>query len=401
MAVARTEIDAQQLLVPVERKVELIGRVVRGRRVGVRRGPFDHRPIGVGDGKAVGGDAVLRNDVARERLAGPWIADDGGPRREVAVQLRQGRHGSPRRVLLAIERLDLDTAEEEQAILEQRAAERAAVVVEVQLALDVVAVGIPCREVVRLVERFVAEGIEDAAAEPVRAALGHDVDRGAGVAPLVGGEVRRLDGDLLDEVDPDVVDHAAVRPRVEVEAAVDGQVVAVAAIAVDHGPARAEAGGDRHLVVVELHGAGNERGQLEIVAARQRRVLDLRAVDDARDLSGGAVDGLAGYRCHFDGLGQAADRQREVSGHAAVGDHREAALLGLAEAFELRGDLVAANRKVGDGVSAGGRGDIRPLDASLGVRDGDRHARQHAAGGIAHRSGDLSGVGLGQLPAAP
>ena len=75
---------------------------------------------------------------------------------------------------------------------------------------------------------------------------------------------------------PTLLTMAGVGAGVEVEPAVDGQVVAVAAVAVDDRAAGAQAGRERHLVVVELHGARNQRRELEVVAARERQVADLR-----------------------------------------------------------------------------------------------------------------------------
>src|SRR6266542_6548350 len=94
-----------------------------------------------------------------------------------------------------------------------RSAQRKSVIVEVQLALQALSVGVHGSEGVRRVERVVPERLEAAAAEAVRAALRHDVDGRAGIAPLLGAEIRGLDRHLLDEVDPDVIDHAAVGPR--------------------------------------------------------------------------------------------------------------------------------------------------------------------------------------------
>ncbi len=184
----------------------------------------------------------------------------------------------------------------------------AAVVVEVFLGLDPVAVGVPRREVIRRVELVVPVGLEQAAAEPVRAALGHDVDRRAGVASLVGGEVRRLDRDLIDEVDADVVDHAGVRPRVQVEAAVDRQAVAVAAVAVDDGAAGAEPGHRRHLVVVGGRRRESARPVRDSCGPKRQRAAPV-SPSTTRRFAGGPVHGVAAHR--FDGhhLGERPDAQ--------------------------------------------------------------------------------------------
>ena len=146
---------------------------------------------------------------------------------------------------------------------------------------------------------------------------------GAAVAAELGGEVRRLDLDLIDEAQADVVDLAAVRAGVEVGAAVDGQVVGVAAVAVDRLAGDAEAGRERERIEVGRDRAGNQRRELEVVAAVEGEVLDLLRVDRARDLAGRAVDGLADDRRDLDRLGQPPTAEREVGGDAAVGGQLE------------------------------------------------------------------------------
>ncbi len=278
-------VDTQDLLPPVEREIQLVGGVVGGRGVVVLRGPGDHRVECRRNRPAVGGDAVLRNDVAGERLTCQRIPEGDRPCGKVPTQLGQRRQGPALRRLLTVEGLELHAAKEEEPVAEDRPAKRRAIIVEVQLGLDGVPVGIARREVVRRIQRLVPEGLEHAAAEAVGSTLGDDVDGRAGVAPLVGREIGRLDRYLLDEVDADVVDHAPVRPGVEVEAAVHRQVVAVPAVPVDYRAASPQPGGDGHLVIVQLNGAGNERGQLQVVPSRQRERTDLRPVDDAGDFT--------------------------------------------------------------------------------------------------------------------
>jgi hypothetical protein len=158
----------------------------------------------------VGGDPV-RGDVARERLAGQRVVDHGA-RREVAVQLRKRRHRPAEGPVHAAQVLVLGAAEEEQAVLLDRPSEREAKILEIELSLDPLAVGVFGREIVRRVELLVADCIEHAARVPIRAALGDDVDRRTRVAAVLGREVRRLHIDLIDEVEADVVDLAGVRP---------------------------------------------------------------------------------------------------------------------------------------------------------------------------------------------
>lgn len=60
---------------------------------------------------------------------------------------------------------------------------------------------------------IVAEELERTAAKPVRSAACDDVDGGAGLTAVFGGEFRRLDLHFLDEVETDVVDLTAVLPE--------------------------------------------------------------------------------------------------------------------------------------------------------------------------------------------
>ena len=79
----------------------------------------------------------------------------------------------------------------------------------------------------------------------VAATASHDIDRGAGVAPVFSGEVRSLNFDFLDKIDADIVDLAIVAARVHVEAAIDREAVIVGPIAVDGRLADTQAGGQR------------------------------------------------------------------------------------------------------------------------------------------------------------
>ena len=136
--------------------------------------------------------------------------------------------------------------------------------------------------------------------------------RRTAVAAELGGEVRRLDLHLLDEAQADVVDLTAVRARVEVRPAVDGQVVGIAPAAVDRLARHAEAGRQRERIEVGRDRSGDERRQLEVVAAVEREVLDLLRVDGARHLAARPIDRLAQRGRDFDRLVQFTDAEREV-----------------------------------------------------------------------------------------
>ncbi len=173
-------------------------------------------------------------------------------------------------------------AEEEQLALLNRAADRAAVVVEPQLAL---ARG---EEVLRI-ELVVAEVFEQTAAELVGAALGHDVDRRAGVAAVFRREVRRLQLHFLDEVDADVVDHRAVAAGGQVDTPSTLRLFApprLPLIACVPVPRLVVAASGLKSVSV----SPDQRRELQVVAGVERQVLHLRAVDHAGDFAGRAVD---------------------------------------------------------------------------------------------------------------
>src|SRR5207253_4830527 len=102
-----------------------------------------------------GRDAIVRNDVAEERLSGQRIVDDTASGRKITVQFRQRRHRPAEWPVHAIEFLVLDAAEEEQAVALNRSAERTGVVLEVQLALDAASIRVPGRDVVRGIESLV------------------------------------------------------------------------------------------------------------------------------------------------------------------------------------------------------------------------------------------------------
>ena len=192
------------------------------------------------------------------------------------------------------------------------------------------------------------------------------------------------------KLEADVVDLAAVRARVEVRPAVDGQVVGVASAAVNRLTRHAEAGRERERIEVGRDGSGNERRELEIVAAVEREILDLLRVDGARHLTAGAIDRLAQGGRDFDRLVQLTDAEREVRRQTTVCRERESGSLLLAEALHLRRDRVGADAEVGERVQAGGVGHARVGESSAFIDDRHRHPRQHAAGGIGDATGNLT-----------
>ena len=148
-------------------------------------------------------DAILRDDVARERIAhepgavgirpgGPRIVDRHRQRAEIAVALRQrGNRRQHRRRLPAVA-VPVVGHEEEHLVPADRTAERAPVFV-------LVVVGLGGREERLRVERLVPEVLESGAAERVRPGLDDVVGRALAVEHHRGAA--RLDLELIDRFD--------------------------------------------------------------------------------------------------------------------------------------------------------------------------------------------------------
>ena len=171
-------------------------------------------------------------------------------------------------------------------------------------------------------------------------------------------------------------------PGVEVRPAVDGQVVGVAAAAVDRLARHAQAGRQRERIEVGRHRSRYERRELEVVTAVEGEVLDLLRVDGAGYLAARAVDRLA-ERCRdFDRLVQLTDAEREVCRETAVSRERESGALFLAEALHFRRDRIGTDAEVGERVQAGGVGHARIGETGAFIDDRHGHPRQDPAGGI-------------------
>ncbi len=238
--------------------------------------------------------------------------------------------------------------------------------------------------------------LEGAAVEVVAAAAGDHVDVGAGVAPVLRGEVRGLDRDFLDEVDADVADLAVVAAGVHVEAAVHREQAGIGAAAVDRG-VDPEAGHDVEgvEVVVEERRSRDEARELQVLATIQGQVLDLLAVHNPGDLSRDGVDGLAGHR-DLDDLVDVAHPEGEVGGHPAVGHERKAGLDGFLESAQLRAHGIAPDGQADQDVAPSlvCEGGAREARAFLG--DGHGHAGQDSALGVGHGPRDPAGRALGR-----
>ena len=155
-------------------------------------------------------------------VSGSRIVGDAG---EVAAALRLRQHRARvGRALLVLE--PLVVAEHEQPVPHQRAADRAAELVLLQLRLG-------GREVVLRLEPVVAVELPGARrASSLLPDLGDDVDDRAGVAPVLGAVGMREDLELLDRIRRRTQHEAGVE-RVVVRRAVEQEVVRLIAHAVD------------------------------------------------------------------------------------------------------------------------------------------------------------------------
>ncbi len=191
---------------------------------------------------------------------------------------------------------------------------------------------------------------------------------------------------------PELRPYSAEKFAVLIATSVDGEQRGVRAAAVDRG-VDAEPGHDVERVRVEVGSAGDEGGELQVVAAVQGQALDLLAVDRPGDLAGDRVDRLALDR-DLDRLVEAADLELEVRADAAVGHEHEARAETLLEALHLGAHAVRAERQVREDVGAGGVGGGAAGVVRLDLGDRHRGARKQPALGVGDRAGDAAGRGL-------
>ncbi len=328
-------------------------------------------------------DAVARDDVPGEGLAGDGVVDDdrtaeAGEGRveqlgEVAVAHPGGRD---RDVVAGLDR-DLRAAavvvqEEEGLVLDDRAAQGGAEVVVGVLRLG----GREGRDGGQAARPVEPVG---AAAVLVRAALADEVDHAAAGAAELGRGVGGDDLELLQGLGGGEEDHRVDQALVVVDAvvvvgvallahAVDGQGRAADfAVAEGLGVARGAAGVAAGDAAVD---AGGQGGQLGEVAAVERQVLDLAGVDDRADGRGALVDDGRGAH-HLDHLAHLAELEAQVEAGHVVDLQGHARADGL-EAAQLGLDGVGADRQGGE--------DVVPL----GVRD-DGLGRVRGGVGGRHR----------------
>ena len=140
-----------------------------------------------------------------------------------------------------------------------------------------------------------------------------------------------------------------------------------------------------------------QRAELHEVAAVERQVGDLLAVDDLTERAGAALD-LDQHRRGGDGglLLDAAERQGEVTSRFCCVSSWTSAAVASLNPGEADGERVAADgqqRELETPLLVGGRF-ASELRALLGGDDG--RARQHAAGGVADAAVDGAAPGLGE-----
>ena len=266
--------------------------------------------------------------------------------------------------------------EEERLVGDNRPANRAAELVQLQRLLDVVVLA-------RRIQRIVAPVLEDGAGESIAAALADDRDVAAGAEPAfrrreagVHAEFRhRLHRRLQPELRPGGVQVARARvPDVGAVHAVVVQVVLLVRLAVEphRGPA----------AVAVARGAGGERHQVGEVAAVDRQVLHFLRRDVDADPGGRQVQHRGGGD-HVHLFGKRGDAQLDLDGLDLRDAQDDVAGLGL-EARELDLDDVRPGGEVGHDIGAVTFGDDR-ADAAVGLRrDGDRHAGQRTLALVEH-----------------
>jgi len=135
-----------------------------------------------------------------------WHIESPSARAEVAQALRSSRKVPARRVRILTDILKLLAGKKEELVFLDRTVEIPAEVIEPEL----LSYGGEESAGVKLV---IAEKLKGAAVIFIAAAASDDVDSRARIAPVFRGEVRRLDFDLLNKVNSDIVDLAVTTAR--------------------------------------------------------------------------------------------------------------------------------------------------------------------------------------------
>ena len=333
-------------------------------------------------------------DARRRIVDGNQVAAGIAQAREVAGSPGGERHRRRRRDRFGLAQ-PFPVEQEEQLVAavqqlgnDDRAADRRAVLVALERRdRPIVAI-----EVVLRVERRMARELEDRAVQLVGARLGRGVDlrdRPAVLRVEQAGD----DVELLQRVHRRQ-QHVGVEVQVGVLDPVERVVVVVDALAGDV---------QREAVALPAHallalarrgtvgrGAGDERGELQVVPSIQRQLDDRPVLDDRADRR---VRGLQQRRAarDLDHLGELADFQRERDPARAAHLHGDVPSLQGAEPAErgLQGVDARLDRRHHVQPRLVGLELAHGVGALVGQRD--RHARHRRAAGIGHDAADFTG----------
>ncbi len=337
--------------------------------------------------------ATGRDDVARERLAGQRVVDGAVDLGEVALaHLRRG-HG--REVGLAgPDAQALVVGEEERLVLDDRPAEGGAELVLREVRLR--AAGLVQEEVVRI-EAIVAQELEHAAVEVVRARLDLQVHDAAERLTELGRVGAGLDLELLERVDARE-DHDRLQPGLVVVDAVEHVVVVAGALAVGRERRRRAPGERARAVDVRARAAAQDAGhrarQADEVAAVEGQRLDLLLDDRGAEIGGCRLQQRR-LGLDLDDLGHRPELEREVHAHPLVD----------ADVDVREGDRLEAGQAGGHGVGARGQRRGRVLALGIGhelslvaravLRQRHRGAGHDGARRVLDRAEDRPADGLG------
>ena len=230
------------------------------------------------------------------------------------------------------------------------------------------------------VERFVAEEVEQVAAERVRALLDRRVDHGAGGLAELGRIGPRLHAEFLQRVDRGLNHLCApllqVRRERVIVRAVEHEVVPGGVVAV-----RVE---ERVLAAARQarrsdHDPRRQQRQLGVAPAEQRQVRDLTLVHGIPDVRGLRVQQPAPSGAHDDLFGQRAHGQREIDFNALLNVKLDVLADGAAEALKLRRDSVGSDLQARECVFPLAIGERIDRHTGRRLRRGDHRSRDHGA----------------------
>ena len=277
----------------------------------------------------------------------------------------------------------LSREEEEGLVLPDRPADGAAELVEQVAGLARArAVG----EVREGVERLVSVVLVERAVELVGSGLGHDVDDGAARAAVLGREHVGFDPELLDGVE------SGRRHELPLLAGGAGCAVDVVAVVLRAGAVESDRESLRFdgspLGVARL-GARDERRQRDELAAVERKVLDLDAVDDFAEGRRLGLDAL-GKVADDDRVRQLADLEPQVDAQELAYSQGHALDVDSLESAELRLDFVGARGQKVDPEIAQLVAHRRAAHAGRRVSRRDAGSRHHGARAVGHGADNCS-----------